>query len=164
MGANVNSQNFSLRTMGTPNLWRAQRYGYPTFDFDVSYPSSNVWVHMALVHEGEAGGDVSYVYADGKRIGMQVAALNTADDRPFQIGIWSGNYFDGLIDEVRLYDRALSQGEVAYLAGETTAFDQPIELLLTPQDANMDTNGDGAINFGDYANLVSTWLDEQLWP
>jgi len=164
MGANVNSQNFSLRTMGTENLWRAQRYGYPTYDFDVTYPSSNVWVHMALVYEGEAGGHASYVYADGKRIGMQVAELNTTDNRTFQIGVWSGNYFDGLIDELRLYNRALTQAEVASLAGETTPFTQPIERLLTPQDANMDTNSDGTIDFKDYAGLIDTWLDEQLWP
>jgi hypothetical protein len=119
---------------------------------------------MALVYEGEAGGHVSYAYADGKRVGMQVAELNTADDRTFQIGVWSGNYFDGLIDDLRLYNRGLSQGEVAYLAGQTVPFDQPIGLLVTPQDDNMDANADGAINFMDYAVLIDAWLDEVLWP
>ena len=95
---------------------------------------------------------------------MQVVELDTADDRTFQIGVWSGYYFDGLIDELRLYNRGLSQGEAAYLAGQTVSFTQPIGLLVTPADDNMDANTDGVINFMDYAVLIDLWLDEVLWP
>ncbi len=34
-------------------------------------------------------------------------------------------YFDGLIDEVRVYDRALSEGEALFLAGITSPVDKP---------------------------------------
>ncbi|MCH7919656.1 MAG: hypothetical protein IIC50_16930 [Planctomycetes bacterium] len=34
-------------------------------------------------------------------------------------------YFPGSIDEVRIYDRALSDTEVAWLAGRSEPFDQP---------------------------------------
>ncbi len=34
-------------------------------------------------------------------------------------------YFPGAIDEVRLYNRALSHGEIAWLAGRTSPFDTP---------------------------------------
>ncbi len=90
--------------------------------------------------------------------------MDTADTRPFQIGVWSGNYFNGLIDELTLFSRALSQAEVASLAGKTATFTQPLVYLLTPQDANMDMNADGAINFKDYAMLADTWLEVVLWP
>ena len=34
-------------------------------------------------------------------------------------------WFPGSLDEVRLYNRALSAAEVAYLAGRTVAFERP---------------------------------------
>ena len=33
--------------------------------------------------------------------------------------------YEGLIDDVHLYNRALSPGELAWLAGQTVAFDKP---------------------------------------
>jgi hypothetical protein len=161
MGANVDSQNYSLRTMAEPNDWRAQRYGYPIYDFDFTYPSLNKWVHMALVYDGV---NQSWAYADGILVGKQTAVLNTVDTRTFGIGLWSGNYFNGLIDELRVYKRALTQAEVAYLAGKTAAFTQPVSWLLTPQDIAMDLNSDGVINLKDYAILTNAWLEEKLWP
>ena len=164
MGDNINSQNFSLRTLTQPNRWRAQRYGYPIYDFDFTYPSANVWVHFALVYEGAAGGDKSWAYGNGELAGSQIAALNTTNGRPFAIGVWSNYYFDGLIDDVRIYNRALSQAEVASLAGRTGTFSQPLYLLLTPQDPAVNAYNDGTINLADYALLVDMWLDELLWP
>jgi hypothetical protein len=161
MGDNVNAQNYSLRTMADPNMWRAQRYGYPTYDFDFEYPSVNAWVHMALVYDGV---NQSWAYADGILVGSQTATLNTANTRTFGIGLWSGNYFNGLIDEVRVYSRALTQGEVASLAGKTTPFTQTLYRLLTPQDPAINMYNDGVIDLKDYALVADTWLDELLWP
>jgi hypothetical protein len=56
--------------------------------------------------------------------------------------------FQGLIDEVRIYNRALSLAEVEYLAG-------------TPM---IDINKDGSIDFKDYALMADVWLEELLWP
>ena len=41
---------------------------------------------------------------------------------------------------------------------------QDLYRLLTPQDPNINLNGDGAIDFKDYSLLADTWLDELLWP
>jgi hypothetical protein len=164
MGANVNGQNFSLRTLTEPNVWRAQRFGYPVYDFDFTYPSLNEWVHMALVYDGNDAGNWSYAYANGEQVGSQLAELNTVDTRSFRIGIWSTTTFDGLIDDLRLYSRALSQEEVASIALRTGTFTQPLDLLLTPQDPAINMNGDGKIDFADYALLADTWLEVVLWP
>jgi len=165
MGTNENGRNFSLRTLDTTNVWRAQRWGYPTYDFDFEYDSLDKWVHLALVYGGAAAGDESWAYADGNLVGSQIAAMDTdGAGRTFQIGVWSGNYFDGLIDELRVYNRALSQAEAASLAGKTATFTQPLYLLLTPPDPAMDMNTDDTINLKDYALLADTWLDEKLWP
>ena len=76
----------------------------------------------------------------------------------FQIGSgWYGGY-DGLIDDFRIYNYALSQLEVAYIATNGTGiFDQPI---MSPADLDADKQ----INFKDFAVLAGSWLDEQLWP
>ena len=37
-------------------------------------------------------------------------------------------------------------------------------LMTPPPDSNTDINGDGTINFSDFAVLMDMWLEEQLWP
>jgi len=167
MGDNVNGRNYSLRTLGTTDIWRAQRYGYPTYDFDFEYDSLGKWVHFALVYGGPAAGDMSWAYADGNLVGSQIAAMDTGTARNFEIGVWSGNYFDGLIDEVRVYNRALTQAEAASLAGRSATFTQIMYPLIDPMDADsgaVDMNGDNTIDLKDYALLADTFLDELLWP
>jgi len=170
VGDNVNGQNFSLRTMATDNLWRAQRWGYPAYDFDCVYSSLNTWVHMALVYDGNTAGNESRVYADGICVGTQTVELNTTNTRTFGIGLWSGNYFNGLIDDLRVYSRALSQPEVAYLAGKTTPFTQPLKPFLMPQNTTtlqgppVNLYEDSVIDFRDYAVLADEWLSVLLWP
>ncbi len=76
----------------------------------------------------------------------------------FEIGSgWYGGY-DGLIDDFRIYDYALSQGEIAYAATNGTGvFDLP---LLLPADVN----GDNRIDMADFALLAENWLENHLWP
>ena len=76
----------------------------------------------------------------------------------------SPNLFDGELDDVRIYSRALSQTEVASLAGKTAPFTQPLHLLLTPADPAINMNADNTVDFKDYALLVEGWLDEIVWP
>jgi hypothetical protein len=154
VGQQTDGQDWSLRTLGTTNTWRVQRWGYPTYDFDVTYPSLAVWVHFALVYDGSAAGNESRLYANGVLIGSQTVALNTADTpKTFRIGQWDVYFFNGLIDELRLYNRALSQAQVAWLAGRTATF-----------SAAADLHQDGKINFKDFAVLADSWLEEILWP
>ena len=76
----------------------------------------------------------------------------------FEIGSgWYGGY-DGLIDDFRIYDYALSGAEVAYAATNGTGiFDQQ---LMLPADLN----NDNSIDFEDFAVLASDWLEKNLWP
>jgi hypothetical protein len=62
-------------------------------------------------------------------------------------------WMNGLIDEVRIYKRALSAAEIAWLAGYTS-------LLSIPADLHQD----GKIDFKDFAVLADSWLEELLWP
>jgi len=73
--------------------------------------------------------------------------------------------FAGDLDEIRIYERALSQAEIANLAGLPAGetLHQPLQGLLSV-DENIDLHDDEKINFKDFAVLTDMWLDEQLWP
>ena len=75
-------------------------------DHDFTYTSLNAWVHFAVVYDG----DQSTCYANGVAVSTAARALNTAVTNPFQIGGygWPGNFFHGMIDDVRLYNKALT--------------------------------------------------------
>ena len=127
MGSQSDGQEFCLRTTTTLNQWRVQRWGYPTYDFDVTYPTRARWVHFAQVYNGTAGGSMTTLYADGAVIGSQAVELNTADAE-FVIGRYgSGTGFNGVIDDVRLYNKALTAEEIAeVMRGNTKLANNPV--------------------------------------
>jgi hypothetical protein len=59
------------------------------------------------------------VAASGNNVNLNGANLDTTSD--FYIGGYIGNSFNGDIDEFRLYNRALSAGEIQYLYTKTQA-------------------------------------------
>ena len=120
MGARVATQDFCLRTMATENVWRIQYWGG---DSDFTLDTANKWVHFTHVHDGVN----TKIYANGVLLVDWAKTIDTPDTNPFQIGCygWQVDYFDGLIDEVRVYNRAVSEGEALSLAGGTAPIDQP---------------------------------------
>ena len=100
-------QDFSLRTMTSPNLWRVQLWGTP--DFDVSLPGSlGAWHHYALTY---ASGQAR-LYYDGQLMHTENVNISTgASD--FWLGRWAGSRFLGHIDEVRIWDKALDGSVIA---------------------------------------------------
>jgi hypothetical protein len=70
------------------------------------------------------------MYIDGQleatvpTVGTDIASWDTlhtigADDRA------TGPHWHGLMDDLRIYSRALSHAEIAWLAGRTKPFDKP---------------------------------------
>ena len=85
------------------------------------------WHHVAYAIDAASG--TANVYLDGV-LGATVAFTGTPllmkPDQEFRIGNCSGTeYMNGMIDEVRLYNRALSPGEVAGLVGRPGPFYLP---------------------------------------
>jgi hypothetical protein len=127
------------------------------------------WHHVAVTID--ADNNTLSLYVDGDFVNQNTAATLDPNDLGATTQNWLGRsqwdgdaYFSGSLDDFRIYNRALSQGEVAWLAGKTTEFAQPLYLLLTPTDPNIDLNDDGKINYKDYVVLANDWLKEQLWP
>jgi hypothetical protein len=88
--------------------------------------TDGVWHHFAMVHNGTSVA----VYVDGQPKGSGTANFQLYDTK-FRIGDGSyefsyppplkGGPFKGIIDDVRIYNRALSATEIAQLAGGTVS-------------------------------------------
>jgi hypothetical protein len=71
------------------------------------------------------------IYVDGQDDTQESTdedAFNIVADWDVTIGYrpsQSDRFFNGQIDDVRIYDRALSQEEMAWLGGRTMPFDKP---------------------------------------
>jgi len=76
------------------------------------------WHHVAGVFDGSN----IMIYLDGVLDGSAATTvpigINTANMLIGENPEATGRYWDGLIDELKIYDRALSEGEVSYLAGK----------------------------------------------
>lgn len=73
----------------------------------------NTWVHVAVVYDGKE----QRLYVNGKLdIAEKKSGTITMNDDPLSIG-WVDNnrYFDGVIDEVKLYSRGLTEDELTGL-------------------------------------------------
>ena len=115
------------------------------------------WNHWAFTKDAEAG--VMQIFLNGVLYDSRTGANSPISGiTSFEIGSgWYGGY-DGLIDDFRIYDYALTQPEIAHAATNGTGiFDQ---TLMTPADLN----GDNKIDFGDFALLADHWLENQIWP
>jgi probable HAF family extracellular repeat protein/parallel beta-helix repeat protein len=84
--------------------------------FSSSDVTDNLWHHAAIVWDGT---DTAILYLDGVNVSSGFSGPPTPDskNRPFTIGAHStiAAYFNGLIDEVAIYDGALSAEEIEQL-------------------------------------------------
>jgi fibronectin type 3 domain-containing protein len=99
----------------------------------------NTWSHLAATYDGTT----LRLFVNGSQVGSRaVSGAIRVSTNPLRIGgnaIW-GEYFNGVIDEVRIYNRALSQLEIQtdmntpLAAGttDTTAPTTPGTLTATP--------------------------------
>jgi hypothetical protein len=118
---------------------------------------SGRWNHWAFTKD--AGTGKMQIFLNGLLYDSRTGATSPISNiTSFEIGSgWYGGY-DGLIDDFRIYDYALSQAEIVYAATNGTGiFDLP---LLLPADLNSDNR----IDFKDFALLADNWLEHQLWP
>jgi len=80
-------------------------------------PSTNAWHHFAYVFDSQRHS----LYVDGKLEDSSTVPPQTATVTKCEIGrMWGGGgaeYFTGLLDDVRIYSRPLSEAEIQALAG-----------------------------------------------
>jgi hypothetical protein len=72
-------------------------------------------------------------------------------------------FYQGLIDDVRVYNYALSNAEIAYIATKGAA--QMYIPLRSPANIyDAEPPNSKSVNLRDYALLADMWLEELLWP
>ncbi len=108
LGPNASGEEYSLRTLGSTNRFRAQFWGG---DVDFTAPGAlEHWGHYAMTYDGTT----ARIYYNGVQYAELSRVLNTTDARPLEIGRYHGDsHFDGQIDSVRVYDQVLSPADVA---------------------------------------------------
>ena len=76
-------------------------------------PPSGQWTHLALTYDGTT----ESLYVNGTLVAARPGVPPaTASNDPLRIGgdaVWSDEFFNGLIDEVRVYDKALTAAQVS---------------------------------------------------
>ncbi len=92
--------------------------------------SDGEWHLLTFVRDGDTG----YTYVDGVMENSFDSAANDTSDFVAS-DLWSigqewdsggpSGFLTGIVDDARIYDYALSLGEVAWLAGRTEPFDKP---------------------------------------
>ena len=122
-------------------------------------PPDNTWTFVAVVvNKGKA----TLYMSDG--VGKMQSETNyhphglqtlSGVMRVGKDGVDPNRAFVGDMDEVRIYDYALSAAEVLSLAGGGTY----------TQSLNTDAVDDDTVNFKDYDLMADNWLKEDmLWP
>jgi hypothetical protein len=96
------------------NASRPAAYVHTTGDVGLNGTAAvplNTWTHLALTYDGSA----LRIFVNGAQVNSRaLAGSATVTSGALRIGgnsVW-GEYFKGLIDEVRIYNRALTAGEI----------------------------------------------------
>jgi len=89
------------------------------------------WWYVTMVHDGED----DIIYVDGVEVNRKPApGILNSTNRPLGMGsnpIDGGQYFNGALDELKIYNRALTADEVANLyANGTTGVDNHLSVEL----------------------------------
>ncbi len=96
------AKDFSLRTSTTDERWRVQHWGTP--DYDATVPGSkDAWHHYAVVYNGSS----SKLFVNGVQVAQENSNLNTGN-LDVQIARWQGSFFNGGIDQFRVWEDALT--------------------------------------------------------
>lgn len=132
---------FHVSSTGAVNWWwTAGANAITTSDGDVPL---NAWTHIAIVFSRGA----QEIYVNGVQAGNNWAnpdrnALTTNAD-PFQVGSdqgFAGRFWDGQIDEVRVYNYAMSAADVLAVRDDVPSPLCPLDrIAVTPSSTNAST-------------------------
>jgi hypothetical protein len=120
-------------------------------------PLDEEWHHLAATYDGTT---ITW-YGDGEFVDSAVMDINTVDN--VQMGKRADNdvYFSGKLDDVHIYNRALTDPEVAYIADTTPLDGQLYVPLVSPANIyDLEAPGLKAVNLRDFGVLANDWLKE----
>ena len=144
------------------------RIGFTAHDDDHVILSSapvqaDNWYHVAGVFDEDAADSKPMkLYINGELSNHGAHTLRPAStSEPLGVGCIirgstsnTGQFFDGLIDELEIYDYALSEDEIIYEANHGRV------MVCTPLDSPANAVPDDIINLKDFAVLSENWLNK----
>lgn len=115
IGLRANQQQFGIKYYGNPAYWMFDSwYGAVRIGPDNVKLDDGHWHHLVVTYN--SGSSTVKTYLDGRFVTSDDSkSLNTGDQMVFSIGIGSQGKYTGLIDEVGLWGRELSDNEVQLL-------------------------------------------------
>jgi hypothetical protein len=117
--------------------------------------AANTWTHIAATYDGAN----MRFYVNGslvRTVARAGAILGT--DGPLHIGgneVWGGEWFSGLLDEVRVYNRALSASEIQADMSGATLPNPPANHAPVAQNDSLTTVADAPVSFTAAALLAN---------
>ncbi|HBG28091.1 MAG: hypothetical protein A2Y10_16900 [Planctomycetes bacterium GWF2_41_51] len=142
----------------TPFFIVSQAPGLPEYPHKlISSDKLGNWFHLAITYDASAG--QAYMYIDGaageKAIITSGSLVKIGNYTIGGSAYLNSRYFNGQIDEVRIYDHALSPTEVQVLFNE---FGEISEQCSNLEYLRGDLNFDCFIDLKDFAILANDWL------
>lgn len=143
--------------------------GSSTFQTSISQTdfAPNQWHHLTVTHNGSL--NTASLYVDAQLVNTGSLTMGTKTDAVMRFGIdYSGRYFQGRLDDVRIYNYALDQQEIieAYngAAGQTINVCRP-DLYSSQFDfSGPQGTADCRIDLYDLVLLAANWLSCGLYP
>ncbi|MBI9016802.1 MAG: immunoglobulin domain-containing protein [Phycisphaerae bacterium] len=145
-------------------FWIGQHSGYGTLNYSTYLPGesrntpagvleNDTWTHFVCMYDGKA----QKTYANGELVASATfnAPLPVLDgDLLFGQVPAGNNWFDGLIDDVRVFNYALSSVEAAemYVAVVTDA-------IVCAEKPQYDLNDDCKVDLQDFSIIAASWYD-----
>lgn len=143
-------------TNGLTSQWSWGVYGGGSINFSLTM---DVWQHLVITRDSNY---VSRLYLNGTLVATNAGTgmIYYDGSQNLHLGRHNnlGRYFNGQVDEVMCFNRALGANEVAYLAGRINPYAVNIPIWLggfglvgTNADYNVDCDRDGSKNIFEYA-------------
>ena len=134
---------------------------------DVNIPQNlgqwGQWTHVAVTYDGNE----VVLYIDGLNVSPAVPfTMDNGTTADVVIGASQSNgneSFNGRLDDIRIYDYALSHAEVAYLALEGPGEQVLHSLQSYGNLSNDEPEGSRIVDFKDIAVLAEDWLSEYYY-
>jgi len=112
--------------------------------------NANQWHHLSLTYDGAN----VITYIDGNEVNRRAQATGTilADSDSLSIGRLPGVVsFDGIIDEVRIYNYALTESEILDLFNSQTSI-----------CGDVDTSENSVVEIGELISYISSWKNGEV--
>ncbi len=142
---------------------RAVRFGFYSNDLD-SPPDTfqdNTWYHVAFWYDYE--NQDRRIYVDGEQVAQDAGAPYLGAAGNTIIGSWdTSQFFNGIIDDVQIYHKALSDSEIGKIMSGLA--DQSLAQSPRPEDGSVDVPRDVVLSWaaGEFAATHDVYFGTSL--